>query len=183
LTCLWGPSQSVACTSPVLHLTWPTDCCSIYWKRTGTWSGFCRVSEYWMNHYQARVYPSQDRYERVKIPSVSAGLNTSIGWARPGLAWKPRLWPGLRRLWLCQTSGQAKAAIHSLAWPRPRPRLPYVNNNIYITSLRLVLAIDWLVKSLTPYILILYPCHRHPCSGVVRACFHRCCPPCRVLCN
>jgi hypothetical protein len=40
---------------------------------------------------------------------------------RPGLAWKPRLWPGLRRLWLPQTSGQAKAATHGLAqaWPGP----------------------------------------------------------------
>ena len=38
---------------------------------------------------------------------------------RPGLAWKPWLWPGLRWLWLSQTPGQAKAIKHglALAWP------------------------------------------------------------------
>jgi hypothetical protein len=38
---------------------------------------------------------------------------------RPGLASKPRLWLGLRRLRLSQTLGQAKAVNHglALAWP------------------------------------------------------------------
>ena len=33
----------------------------------------------------------------------------------PGLAQKPRLWLGLRRLWLSQELGRAKAATHGLA--------------------------------------------------------------------
>jgi hypothetical protein len=43
---------------------------------------------------------------------------------RRGLASKPWLWPGPRRLWLFQTLGQAKTANQGLA--RPRPRLLYV---------------------------------------------------------
>ena len=40
---------------------------------------------------------------------------------RPGLASKPRLWLGLRRLWLSQHTGQAKAVNQglALAWPGP----------------------------------------------------------------
>ena len=37
------------------------------------------------------------------------------------MAWKPQLWPGLRRLWPGQTSGQAKATTHSLAPARLGP--------------------------------------------------------------
>jgi hypothetical protein len=43
----------------------------------------------------------------------TAGMTVVLFW--PGLAWKPQLWPGLRLLWLPQTSGQAKAATHGLA--------------------------------------------------------------------
>jgi len=37
---------------------------------------------------------------------------------RPGLAWKPRLWPGFQRLWLSESTGRAKAVIDgsALAW-------------------------------------------------------------------
>ena len=35
---------------------------------------------------------------------------------RPGLAWKPRLWPGLRRLRLSKSRGQAQAVNNGLAW-------------------------------------------------------------------
>jgi hypothetical protein len=53
-------------------------------------------------------------------------LNDSdLGMFRPGLAWKPRLWLGLSRLWLSQIPGRAKAIDQSpaLAWPGFRPRL------------------------------------------------------------
>ena len=43
----------------------------------------------------------------------------SIVMFRPGLAWKPWLWPGFRWLWLSESVGRAKAVSDgsALAWP------------------------------------------------------------------
>ena len=48
---------------------------------------------------------------------VRGHINTvrGIGLFRPGLAQKPRLWPGLRGLRLGTFSGQAKAILYGLA--------------------------------------------------------------------
>ena len=56
---------------------------------------------------------------------LCGGLYLQLGLFRPGLAWKPRLWLGLRRLWLPQPPGRAKAIGNglALAWPGFRPRL------------------------------------------------------------
>src|SRR5258707_7758365 len=56
----------------------------------------------------------------------------SIVLFQPGLAQKPQLWLGLKRLWLCEIVGRAKAIFHSLAlaWPSPgRGFCTYDNNN------------------------------------------------------
>ena len=54
-----------------------------------------------------------------KIPAPSllqrTGTRRLLVLFRPGLACKPRLWLGLRRLWLSPMPGQAKAVNDSLA--------------------------------------------------------------------
>ena len=54
---------------------------------------------------------------------VTQGLN--VGFFRPGLAWKPRLWLGLWGLRLSKTPGRAKAKVRglALAWSGFRPWL------------------------------------------------------------
>ena len=65
------------------------------------------------------------RGRRVGESSLGVGLGIIIGLFRPGLAWKPRLWLGLRGLQLSKSSGRAKASEKglALAWPGFRPRL------------------------------------------------------------
>jgi hypothetical protein len=55
------------------------------------------------------------------IINGSLGIPNHLVLFRPGLASKPRLWLGLRRLWLSQHTGQAKALNQglALAWPGP----------------------------------------------------------------
>jgi hypothetical protein len=66
--------------------------------------------------------------ERVNISVHSAKQargESQIVLFRPGLAQKPRLWPGLEGLWLLKTLGQARAPNHglALAWLGPGPGL------------------------------------------------------------
>jgi hypothetical protein len=49
------------------------------------------------------------------IPFALQKLASCIVLFRPGLAWKPRLWPGLRRLRLSKFPGQAQAVNSGLA--------------------------------------------------------------------
>ena len=63
--------------------------------------------------YQARNRSTSPRH---MLPRKGSGYGiSSIVLFRPGLAWKPWLWLGLRGLWLHQTLGQAKAANQGLA--------------------------------------------------------------------
>jgi hypothetical protein len=50
-----------------------------------------------------------------------ASMRVELVVFRPGLAQKPRLWPGLRGLWLSQDLGRAKAPSHGLALARLGP--------------------------------------------------------------
>ena len=56
-----------------------------------------------------------------EVSVLSVGWDISVvSWPhvvlfQPGLAWKPRLWPGLRQLWPGKIPGRAKAVNHGLA--------------------------------------------------------------------
>jgi hypothetical protein len=53
---------------------------------------------------------------------------------RPGLALKPRLWPGLRRLWPLELLGQAKAINDGWLWPEPRPEYTKGKKKVVLSS-------------------------------------------------
>ena len=67
---------------------------------------------------------SMDETTRTRLGKLIP-ISTSLGLFRPGLAWKPRLWLGLRGLRLFKSSGRAKASGKglALAWPGFGPRL------------------------------------------------------------
>ena len=123
-------------------------------------------------YLQVRFTPIQNHSEELERSSAKPGLSARvlcIVLFRPGLAWKPRLWLGLRGLWLHQTSGQAKAANQglALAWLGLGPGFTYN----FLTSIHHRLA--WPTRSIGPnminfcykltnYLVLIYTCLKKP---------------------
>jgi len=67
---------------------------------------------------------------------------------RPGLAWKPRLWPGFWRLWLSKSAGRARAVNDGWLWlgfgPSRGPGVKFITNQIYWVPERHTVPTTWI---------------------------------------